>query len=945
MRRARGRAKGGRQKEERKSVRPIVVVCCSDDFKATGAFLSKTGQWQVVLHNPDTGKWWDRLAHGPRARHGPPDGLCHLVAMYRAEFQDQVQNTVKEIGESVDVATLVLLNATDRVRGEFEMVMLPGTISAISDLAYQSIRELWAVQDANDKPTPALKLSQIHDICSWPPLKWRWNRERLSDLYLRLRFPESTNPEGDRAGFKHRRVEDNNETTSEEGKAELNEDALQRLHSLRRTFEFKAASFLADTDTERMANSILSAATDRCLFGQIHARFSCARVSQFLVAPAGAALDAHRYATSNDCTGSLGQLRVVPSPSQDAFCIPVGNPMITACLLPSLFRTLSIERKGCAATSSRFDSVLGSRRIWEEHAALRACILYVFEGSPGPLWQISIQAVQSALPRTWELLFHEPPDEEFLRALLHPDIVDAGRLRRDFRGSDNGGGDAEPRQIPSHFEAMSRIYSLGRFIRTLRDSSALDVLEGEAVRRAVSDTMKVTRDQLDAVINDMSATGGTVSPKACTEIARISSTACPAAAEREGAEMTPKAREALAMLGLFLFRDRRSVHDASRGEAERDETSSFPHGTTTTRAMADCAMFCGAIRWLSADDDDEGIWTCSPCMHRWQKRGSNEAYQTRKMLHPMKMVPFRREEYYNAADWDAVMEATGSDVSKLGIDHYWGKCTTDGCGRVCRAVPRSGACAETDGVPLQDFPEIVSVDDGSEVLGLRQSLGKGLDPSTSPNTTVPSADLEAYFDSEEKLMHLPGGLRRRVRNCIDKSRYILPENVLCDQCDLPEDTIDEYCPHCGTGFEPVFACVHYSCPHCAKHFCKACLGIDGVHFSGVYSNEHVCWKILGNRYAYQNRGFCAQCGKERPWPKSHALESAGPEIRRLAQDMEGGMPMDVAVGMQSSNLRAFTERYAEAVTIFENCSHTEGQGSEYCHCGAGVNADEHDHGY
>ena len=190
-------------------------------------------------------------------------------------------------------------------------------------------------------------------------------------------------------------------------------------------------------------------------------------------------------------------------------------------------------------------------------------------------------------------------------------------------------------------------------------------------------------------------------------------------------------------------------------------------------------------------------------------------------------------------------------------------------------------------------------------------------------------------------MYLQGPLRRRVRNCIDKSTYILPRGLLCNKCgSIPNDAIDDYCPYCGLGFEPVFACIHYTCPQCKKHFCKACLGIDGIHYKGVYNaSSHVCWRILGNRYSYHNEGFCAKCNKKRPWPKTHALVSAGPSILRKAMDWgDEGIPLANAIKMQAPNLKAFTERYRQGVDIFLNCSHTTHLGPKFCHCGDNVDA-------
>jgi len=300
------------------------------------------------------------------------------------------------------------------------------------------------------------------------------------------------------------------------------------------------------------------------------------------------------------------------------------------------------------------------------------------------------------------------------------------------------------------------------------------------------------------------------------------------------------------------------------------------------------------------------------------------------------MGPFKREEYYDADDWDKIMEATDNDISKLGVDFYWGKCSQDGCGRICQALPRSGACAETDGVPLDDFEEVLTINDGYERIWLRSTL-ETMAP-LGPNLVVTADCLEKYFNSEEKLLYLPGPLRRRVRNCIDRSTYILPRGLLCSSCALPKNAVDEYCPYCGTGFEPVFACVHYRCPQCRKSFCKACLGIDGIHYDGVYNaRSHVCWRVLGNRYAYHNIGYCAKCNRKRPWPKSHALVSAGPQIMKKAMEKDThGMNIAEAIKMQSANLKTFTDHYEEGKDIFLTCAHTANLGPEFCHCGPDV---------
>jgi hypothetical protein len=656
--------------------------------------------------------------------------------------------------------------------------------------------------------------------------------------------------------------------------------------------------------------------------------------------------------TTHNTQRALDQLKVVSAMAirqhrqeqqQQQFSIPVirNSAMMTFRLIPALFKTgVKDDNNGAYI----YDSVLGSRRIWPEHMALKASILYLFQGQPGPLWDLALQVVQNALPKTWELVTREPPEEIFLRALSHPDVVETGRLlRRCNKNPDDNDGTTTPRPaqllLPSKLDIMSRIYALGRFVRTLEDSSDsmnVRISKGPAVCQAVASTMKLHQKQVGAIVHEVCQKKTSLSLEACTNIAQIQG-------DEEGqghdTSMTPEAMEVLGMLALFLNHDRKSLRDASCITASSYHSSVVQQqqNYTTTKALVDCAMYCGTVRWLSQDDEEEeGIWSCLPCLHRWQKRGHpREAYQTRKLMHPMKMIPFTREEYYDPDDWDKIMEATDGDISKLGAQFYWGKCSTDDCGSVCRAVARTGACAETDGLPLDDFPETVNLNDGENTIQLRRSLA-ALGP-LGPNSFVTADNLEKYFNSDEKLeMYLPGPVRRRVRNCIDKSTYILPRGLLCDRCGVvPDNAVEDYCPYCGTGFEPVFACVHYSCPQCGKHFCKACSGIDGIHFHGVYSShKHVCWRVLGNRYSYHNKGLCAKCNKERPWPTSHALVSAGPAIRRKARTAE--VPIETAIQMQSFNLKAFTDRYKEAVEIFESCAHTVDLGPDYCHCGADV---------
>jgi hypothetical protein len=704
-------------------------------------------------------------------------------------------------------------------------------------------------------------------------------------------------------------------------------DSLVHAHSLRQRFEEKMETLLADPDCKRTADHVLTTTTveeGNFVFGRTLALSkSCASPNcHYLVAAHGSILNSLAYATGKDCSGALDRLQIIYPTELDnknRLAIPMGNPMITTRLLPALFLT------GAEDAGTHLDPVLGSRRIWQEHLALKVSIMYVFEGQSAKLWDMAMSVVRTALPKAWDLLFLEPPDEVFLRALLHPDVVDGGRLRRE-----HGNGQ---QFLPSRFEAMARIFSLARFFRTL-PRAILETTQEYSVRLSLSLTMKISPEQVNAITAKCMA--GAFRADDCLAVLSIQDSHEKSARNSEKDTKKEVSTEILGMLALFLHRDRQRYRDTSSGKIPD------PIASCTSQILADCAMYCGAIRWLSENEQDEdGLWTCLQCLHRWQKRDKRDALQARKLMHPTKLIPFTREEYYDPEEWDSIMEATGGEINKLGIDFYWGECSTEGCRRISPAVARAGACAETDGVPLDDFPQTIALADES-VLSLRTTLNNI--GALGANNTVTSSNLEKFFDSEEKLAMLPEPIRRRVRNCIDKSRYILPRGVLCQICSIPADAIDEYCPYCGTGFEPVFACVHYSCPQCQKHFCKACLGIDGIHFHGVYSQaNHVCWRVLGNRYSYHNKGLCAKCGKERPWPKSHALVSAGPMICQKAIAM-GGMTLDEQVSLQADNLARFTSRYKEAVEIFDRCSHTANLGDTYCHCGPGVNADDVDGG-
>ncbi|CAB9512757.1 expressed unknown protein [Seminavis robusta] len=933
----------------RKSTTPVVVICPSDWLPHTERFCDKApSKWPVMVHNPDTGKWWDRLGKTSRIRHGPPE-KCHLVVAVAAnsendnnnndqENQRKIQQATTRLGERTEIATIAILYLTKTngevpLQRELENAMPPDCIRTILQKelldSFTEIRSLWAFQDEHDSTTKEpLLFDQVPQICQyWSALMWRFNGFRIQDLYQRLR----------QVGQQEEGKEEFKEDSKDNGTSDAFTSNLIQKH--RRDLEQKAKELLEDPDTERVADLVLTGGVtkDENLFGRIHtwalsAAAQLGNARYLMVIPnkkQPITLNAYDYTTvTNHCTNCIQQLKFVAGTERphDQFCIPaVGSAIMTVSMIPSLFPSGIVG-------ADHFDTVLGSRRIWSEHLALKASILYSFHGQPGSLWDMSMEVVRGALPRTWGILLNEPPDEDFLRALLHPDVVDAGRLVLRATATDTNDS---VRAVPSHFDVMSRIFALGRFLETLDDPDIL--VTDMATRRAVASTMKIRQERVEAVV--IACKQGRLSLEACENI--MKDTAKPKSSSSEGPGMTSKVTEVLGMLAVFLHRDRKSVRDANRFDPYSFDDQAY----TTSKALADCAMYCGKMKWLAEEDDEEdGIWTCQPCLHRWQRRaGPRHALQTRKLMHPMKMTPFTREEYYDGPEWDNIMQATGGNISLLGVDFYWGRCSTEGCGRVCQGVARSGACAETDGVPIGDFPETVDVHE--DQIQLRRSL-EALGP-LGPNNTVTSGNLEKYFDSEEKLTYLPPPIRRRVRNCIDKSTYILPPGLLCDNCGaVPDGAIDEYCPYCGTGFEPVFACVHYSCPHCNKHFCKACLGIEGIHFRGVYNaRSHVCWRVLGNRYSYHNRGFCARCSKERPWPESHKLISAGPEIRRKALDAGAeGMPLAEAIKMQSANLRAFTDRYAEGERIFLSGTHTSGLGPNYCSCGEGVNADEHGDG-
>lgn len=962
MRRGRNKPKRSLVVDDvRRSVQPMVVVCHSGGggdnhewIESTEPLCSKKNAWRVWVYNPDINQWWDHISKkNTRASHEPAEGtLCHLVLLYsthsnRQPEQDRVvHEAALRLGERVEVATVAILQgeAPPEALHSYETAIQTETavwkantsdVSMIHASDSQGIKHLWSLQEAFDRPKAPLQWDQVEDICLWPPIVCRWNGRRLRNLYQRLR--QGNHPA--RATKHQDEYVPHTDDAEEIRDAIVDWDSIDHVHSLRRRLEEKMVTLLEDPTCKRIADQVLTARSeDNFAFGRTLAvSASCARPNcDYLVAEQGkgaaaaaaaATLNPLAYATGTQCSCALDKLQIL-SPLEAAkkkeLVIPMGNPMIAMALLPALFLT------GAEDDGIQLDPVLGSRRIWEEHLALKASILYVFEGQSKRLWDMAMSVVKTALPKTWDSLFLEPPDEQFLRALMHPDVVDGGRLRRD-----HGKG----RQLlPARFETMARIYSIARFFRSL-PMEIFQTTQKDHVCASLSSTMKLSPEQVHAIADVCMC--GPFGSEDSMKALRIQDFPPKYTTHGENDTNQQADTEIMGMLALFLQRDRQSYRDSSTGKV----CDLSPIASCTSHILADCAMYCGAIRWLSDNEQElEGLWTCLSCLHRWQRRQKYEAFQARKCMHPLTLIPFSREEYYDPIEWDNITEATGGNFNKLGTEYYYGECSSEGCRRIAPAVARAGACAETDGIPLDDFPETVTLTDES-VLGLKATL-KSLGP-LGANNIVTSSSLEQFFDSEEKLAMLPDPIRRRVRNCIDKSRYILPRGMpVCDTCSFSSDLIDEYCPYCATGFDPIFACVHYHCPRCHKHFCKACLGIEGIHFHGVYSKkDHICWAILGNRYAYKNKGLCAKCGKERPWPSNYALKSAGPEIHQKVMGMGGKeISLEESVNLQKDNLATFTSRYKEAVEVFKSCSHTVELGETYCHCGSGVDADQYDGG-
>mmetsp|Transcript_22920 Transcript_22920/g.54211 ORF Transcript_22920/g.54211 Transcript_22920/m.54211 type:complete len:1085 (+) Transcript_22920:123-3377(+) len=940
---------------------------------------------------------------------------CHvIVILHQHQHQHQQQQqqqqlnllayqALKRLGEDVSITSVALLQPPNvdigaapgdhPIRQELEPLtavqIWKGDETTELFQNYVALRRLWTFQDNAEQQQQQqhnLKLSfdQVPLICrDWSPLHWRWNCQALQELNRQLHTTFYLFYQGEQQA-------DDNETT------------LPTLASWGRQLELKAAQLLQNDDTQRVASLILSAGvvhlqhqnsnhnhhqntsvSGEAAFGRLYSwavhqqavqkqtRGMLPRNIQVTASTKNEILNAYQYATVQDCTPTLEQLTVATEETTSldtfhrtkdqqtlpqTFSIPMlwGNAMTTMRLIPSLFPTHATPQHD----SADFDTVLGSRRLWTDALALRASIVFLFQspgggGNEASLWNVAFSVIQHALPRTWQqVLTHAVhfPQETFLRALLHPQVMESGRLVRwsQTNGHDND-ADSSLRVLPPTLDTLSRIYALGRFVKTTLDTNKMSTMWNDAsVCKAVASTMQLEIQQVRAVVQSHRFDAVPLTAEKCLEILDL--------VDLQDDNLTKdvdessQMRDALGMLAVFLNYDRKSVRDSNRMDTFDMDNEPYQ----TSKALADCAMYCGAIKWLQPDDDDEeGIWTCLPCLRRWQKRGNpREAFQTRKLMHPMKLTPFTRDEYYNKAEWDEIQRATLGDISRLGVDDYWGTCS-GGCQRICRAVPRAGACDETDGVPLYDFPETVVIrnndvnntdNDGQTAIPLRHSLESSGTLIPANGGTVPASSLEQFFDSEEKLLYLSAELRRRVRNCIDKSTFVLPHGVLCDICGaMPDTDTDDHCPYCGLMFEPVFACVHYHCPRCSKHFCKACLGIDGMHYDGVYNaRNHVCWRVLGNRYAYHNKGVCQVCNKERPWPSTHKLKSAGPEICRQALALGKELPLETAVAMQAQNLEEFTRRYKEGVKIFLEGTHTRNLGREYCKCDFGKTVQPND---
>lgn len=886
-----GRKEGNPRHGFRSNNLAFIIVCDSGDecMNHVNVFCSNDGSWRVIIYHPDSLKWWDRVGKAIRARIGPPKEPCHALVVYKDDRNATIHKAAKSIGEWVDIASLALLNPPEGAKSLFEIAMRqPGTVIVVPPdvlSSHTSLRNLWSFQDKHSDAKRKLEYDQAQSVCEWEPLVWRWNKERIAELYVRSKAQAEGSQSETSINSKRDSDRDENVRTR----------ALE-LNFLRKDIEKKAATLLENPETRATVEFVLCSSPDPFLFGRVYASVThqAPHNGKYLMAAEGSFLDAIQFAATTDCSAVLGNVQALTTRPDERFSIPIVDPMITATLLPSLF-PLSSEQ----SYSARFDLHLGSRRIWPEHSALKACIVYMFDGQSGYMRDLARQVVQTALPNVWDALFKEEPEEEFLRALLHPEVIDLGRLHRRL--------DDTRRLMPIEFEVKARIYSLARFFRTLRDSMQ-EFLNDPSIIQALASCTNLVPETV-ALIGTHCLEQNSLSMQACEKAFLVDKKGVVYDSVNESLNTcTENAEEATSMLRLFLNRDRRNAIDSARiGFDELPEQG-------TNKILIDCAMYCGEIQWFSKDDDvEDGTWTCKKCLHRWQKRAVREAFKPRKLEHPLKLVPFSRHEYYDPQEWDEIMEVTCGNVKKLGLDYFWGKCSNEECGRICPAVSRSGACAATDGTRLADFPESVTLHDGT-IIYLRSSLA-ALGPLGTHDTVI-SRTLEKYFNTAEKLMYLPGPIRRQVRNCIDKSTYILPRGVLCDTCGALGAAVEEYCPKCGMGFEPVFACVHYSCPRCKAHFCKACQGIDGIHFSGVYNKcEHACWRILGNRYSYHNKGHCARCSKERPWPKSHSLVSAGPEISAKASRLSEEMPLEKAIMLQSENLTNFTKTYQQGVHV------------------------------
>jgi hypothetical protein len=670
----RGKTKGGQQRsnlqgQTRQNTHPIIIICHSQDpwlsnNEAAASFCSKgtttTTRWQVIVHHPDVGQWWDRLEKHKRLRNGPPSNeLCHVLVVYQPpatvqqgdgrQRNEQVHTAALHMGEKVEIASVALMHPPDGVQEQLDMAL--GGIANCSVLVVDptltqndvAMRHLWSFQDSHSHPRSKLRIDQVTEVCEWDPLLWRWNGPRLRDLYLRLKLVEDDN------GTVGSSKDDSIEATAPLRSNDDLHDRSIRLHRLRREMEQKAAMLLRDPVCEFVADYILGASPDPLMFGRVHALLTYnvpadnAKYLCVTTAAKACLLTAYQFVTATDCSTAIGQVAVVDSQPKGQFSIPLGNPMITMALLPALFPSTPVRHQPEQQKQKqlRFDSTLGSRRIWTEHMALKASILYLFEGTPGRLRDLAHEVVGTALPTVWSMLFRDPADESLLRALFHPDVMDLGRLSRNL-GSTN---EHDSRLIPMDWENMARIYTLSRFIRTLPVSMAT-TMENHSVHRAVASVMKVSRECVGAIVAARQI-GKVFDQQLCETVLQtnqktqtLSGTPSDARMAAGDNEFTLEAMEALGMLSVFLKRDRTTLSDAPVESAAADAGQDWSF--FSSKILIDCAMYCGEVRWLPKEDEDEdGLWTCLACLHRWQKRGPCHAYQTRKLMHPMKNLCLR----------------------------------------------------------------------------------------------------------------------------------------------------------------------------------------------------------------------------------------------------------------------------------------------------------------